>query len=97
MRVKSFKVKPEKNERSLYLDQGRIEDRKEREKFVLVSDWDPRHPDISHILRGNKDTLYRDPLNRRLFPDGSVIAGFRRRRNLGEIICPTKQQRQLQK
>ena len=67
---------------------------KGEKKFVLVSDWDPRHPDISQILRGNKDTLYRDPLNRRLFSDGSVIAGCKRRRNLEEIICPTKPQRQ---
>ena len=33
-------------------------------------------------------------MNRRLFPDGSVIAGFRRRRNLGEMVCPTNPKRQ---
>ena len=60
-----------------------------QKKHVLVSDWDPRNPDISKILRDNKDTLYRDPVNRRLFPPGSVIAGFRRRRNLGEMVAPT--------
>ena len=63
-------------------------------KFVLVSNWDPRNPDIATVLRENKDTLYRDPVNRRLFPEGSVMSGFRRRRNLGEIICPTNPRRQ---
>ena len=63
-------------------------------KFVLVSDWDPRNPDISKIIKENRTTLYRDPMNRRLFPDGSVIAGFRRRRNLGEMVCPTNPKRQ---
>ena len=52
--------------------------------------WDPRNPDIAAIIRSNKTTLYRDPLNRRLFPDGSVIAGFRRRRNLGSLLAPTR-------
>ena len=60
-----------------------------QKKFVLVSDWDPRNPDISKILRDNMKTLYSDPLNRKLFPDGSLIAGFRRRRNIGEMVAPT--------
>ena len=55
-------------------------------KHILVTDWDPRNPDVSAILKKHKSTLYRDPLNRRLFPDGSIIAGFRRRRNLGEMV-----------
>ena len=65
-------------------------------KFVFVSNWDPRNPDISGIIRENRDTLYRDPLNRRLFPEGSVMSGFRRQRNLGEIVCPTKPKRHPQ-
>ena len=36
----------------------------------------------------------RDPVNRRLFPEGSVIAGFRRWRNLGEFVAPTVPRRQ---
>ena len=51
-----------------------------QKKFVLVTEWYPRNPDIAAIIRSNKSTLYRDTLNRRLFPNGSVIAGFRRRR-----------------
>ena len=62
-------------------------------KHVLVSDWEPRNPDIARILKKHKDTLYRDPLNKRLFPEGSIIAGFRRRRNLGEMIAPTTPRR----
>ena len=66
-------------------------------KHVLVTDWDPCNPDISAILRKHKSTLYRDPINRRLFPNGSVIAGFQRRRNLGEMVAPTLPRRQPQK
>ena len=62
-------------------------------KHVLVTDWDPRNPDIAKIIKRNKSTLYRDPLNKRLFPEGSIIAGFRRRRNLGEMIAPTTPRR----
>ena len=65
-----------------------------QKKFVLVTEWDPRNPDIAAIIRSNKTTLYRDPLNRRLFPHGSVIAGFRRRRNLGSLVAPTRPRRQ---
>ena len=62
-------------------------------KFVLVTDWDPRNPDIAKIIRENKSTLYRDPINKRLFPEGSIIAGFRQRRNLGEMIALTTPRR----
>ena len=58
-------------------------------KFVLVSDWDPRVPDIRSAIRSGLDTLYGDAVNRRVFKRGSIISGFRRGRNLGEIICPT--------
>merc|ERR1719300_1818227 len=34
--------------------------------------------------------LYLNPENVKCFPRGSIIAGFRRQRNLGEIIAPTK-------
>ena len=54
----------------------------------------PRNPDIAAIIRSNKATLYRDPHNRRLFPEGTVIAGFRRRRNLGSLVSPTRPRRQ---
>ena len=47
-------------------------------KHVLVTDWDPRNPDIAAILRKHKNTLYCDPVKRRVYPEGSVIAGFRR-------------------
>ena len=65
-----------------------------QKKFVLVTEWYPRNPDIAAIIRSNKSTLYRDTLNRRLFPNGSVIAGFRRRRNLGSLVAPTRPRRQ---
>ena len=58
-----------------------------------MTDWDPRNPDIAKIIRENKSTLYRDPINKRLFPEGSIIAGFRQRRNLGEMIALTTPRR----
>ena len=82
---------PARNNRENFIFRQRRNRRENgAKKFVLVTDWDPRNPDIAKILKQNKSTLYRDPLNKRLFPDGSVIAGFRRRRNLGEMIAPTK-------
>ena len=35
--------------------------RPRRKKFDLVTDWDPRNPDIAKIIRENKSTLFRDP------------------------------------
>ena len=64
-----------------------------KKKHVLVSDWDPRAPNVANILKKHKNTLYRDPINKKLYPEGSVIAGFRRRRNLGEIVAPTNPRR----
>ena len=40
------------------------------------------------------DVLYEDPVNEKLFPRGSIISGFRRGKNLGELICPTNVIRQ---
>ena len=65
-----------------------------KRKHVLVSDWDPRVPDVARILRKHKNTLYRDPINKKLYPEGSVIAGFRKRRNLGQMVAPTLPRRQ---
>ena len=60
-------------------------------KFVLVTEWDPRNPDIAAIIKSNRHTLYRDPINRRLFPDGSVIAGLQKEKKSGlTVVAPTR-------
>ena len=63
-------------------------------KFVLVTKWDPRQPNIHGALKNMMNILYLNPENAKCFPRGSIIAGFRRQRNLGEIIAPTKPKRE---
>ena len=48
-----------------------------------------RKPDLRQAINNATDILYQDPINEKLFPRGSVMSGFRRGKNLGEIICPT--------
>ena len=59
-------------------------------KFAMVSRWDPRGPNIKEGLKQLESILYENPENLRIFPRGSIIPAFRRGRNLGEIIAPTK-------
>ena len=80
-------------EKFIFRPQRNRRDSSGHRKHVLVSDWDPWNPDIAKILQDNKDTLYCDPINRKLFPDGSVIAGFLRRRNIGEMVASTTPQK----
>ena len=63
-------------------------------KFVLATKWDPRNANAHKALRKMEEILYLNVENERCFPRGSIIAGFRRQRNLGEIIAPTKPVRQ---
>ena len=56
----------------------------------MVSRWDPRGPNIKEGLKQLESILYENPENLRIFPRGSIIPAFRRGRNLGEIIAPTK-------
>ena len=40
-------------------------------------------------LKLMEDILYLNKENEKAFPKGSIIAGFKRQRNIGEIIAPT--------
>ena len=65
--------------------------RQQREKkFALVTTWDPRAANVKSGLDKFKEILYQSPENRTLFPPGSIIPGFKRQQNLGEIIAPSK-------
>jgi hypothetical protein len=76
-------------DRAELLTRPRRERRKGR-KHAMVTRWDPRAPDIQKGLQLFQALLHENPDNRRIFPRGSIIAGFRRGRNLGETIAPTQ-------
>ena len=59
-------------------------------KFVLCSKWDPRQPNIKEGLKLFEEILYSSRENEKVFPKGSVIAGFKRQKNIGEIIAPSR-------
>ena len=63
-------------------------------KSVLVTTWHPRAPNIKEGLKLLVERLYQSNENEEAFPRGSVIAGFRRSRNLGEVIAPTRPRRE---
>ena len=50
-------------------------------------------PNLGNILKENLSILHRNPLNKKLFPAESIFPGFKKRRNLGQIICPTNPRR----
>ena len=59
-------------------------------KFVMCSTWDPRQPNVHKGMKLLEDILYQNNENSKCFPKGSIISGFRRQKNLGEIISPSK-------
>ena len=63
---------------------------KQPKKYVFCSKWDPRGPNIHEAIKGFENILYMDNENKKAFPPGSLIAGFRRQKNIGEIIAPSK-------
>ena len=85
---------PARENRENFIFRPRRNKRAGGKKHVMCTLWDPRLPDIAAILKRNKSTLYRDPINRRLYPEGSIIAGFRKRRNIGTMVAPTTPRRQ---
>jgi hypothetical protein len=69
-------------------------ERREKRKFSMVTKYDPRAPNMGEGLKLLKEILHQNPENIRVFPKGSIVTGFRRGRNLWEIIAPTKPQRE---
>ena len=59
-------------------------------KFVFCSKWDPRGPNVHKAIKEFEKTIYLDKENEAAFPPGSLISGFRRQKNVGEIIAPSK-------
>ena len=63
-------------------------------KHVLLSTWHPRAPNIKTGFKMFEEILYMSKDNDTVFPRGSIMPGFRRGRNLGELIAPTQPQRE---
>ena len=59
-------------------------------KYVFCSKWDPRGPNVHEAIKRFENILYMDRENEKAFPRGSLIAGFRRQKNIWEIIAPSK-------
>ena len=59
-------------------------------KYIFCSKWDPRGPNIHTAIKKFQNILYMDKENEIAFPPGSLISGFRRQKNVGEIIAPSK-------
>ena len=57
---------------------------------MICSKLDPRQPNVHEGVNLLEEILYMNKENEKCFPRGSIIAGFRRQKNLGEIIAPSK-------
>ena len=57
---------------------------------MMCSTWDPRQPNVHKGMKLLEDILYQNNENSKCLPKGSIISGFRRQKNLGEIISPSK-------
>jgi hypothetical protein len=61
-----------------------------KEQFVMCPKWDPCAPNVRDGLKLMEEALYFNKENEKVFPRASIIAGFRRQKNVGEMIAPTK-------
>ena len=61
-----------------------------QKKMVLFSKWDSRGHNVHDALKKFKLILYMNKENEIAFPAGSLISGFRRQNNIGEMIAPSK-------
>ena len=60
---------------------------------MLCPKWDPRAPNVRDGLKLMEEALYFNKENEKVFPKGSIIAGFQRQKNVWEMIAPTKPER----
>ena len=68
--------------------------RSSQRNFAMITKWDPRAPNVKEGLKLLEGILYDNPENVNVFPRGSIIPAFTRGRNLGEVIAPTKPERE---
>lgn len=60
-----------------------------KKKIAWVTNYDPRVPSKSAIIKDNLHLLYANEDNMGFFPRGSIIGADRRGKNLGELYKPT--------
>ena len=66
--------------------------KKAKKLFPLVITFNPNLPDIGRIIKKHLHLLHSNPRLKEFFPRNSVIPSFRRRKNLKEILAPSKYQ-----
>ena len=64
--------------------------RNKRTVVPLVLDYNPNLPDIGKIIRNNLTILHANDTMREIFPDKSIIAAYRRPKNLKELLAPSR-------
>ena len=69
-------------DRNNMINGNRNNRRRTQKKYVLCSKWDPRQPNVREGLKLFEEVLYLSEENIKAFPKGSIIAGFRRQKNL---------------
>eukprot|EP00745_Piridium_sociabile_P028914 TRINITY_DN46767_c1_g1_i5.p1 TRINITY_DN46767_c1_g1~~TRINITY_DN46767_c1_g1_i5.p1 ORF type:complete len:381 (-),score=50.73 TRINITY_DN46767_c1_g1_i5:160-1302(-) len=63
--------------------------KKKKKKIAWVTNYDPRVPSKSKIMRKHMGILYSNKKNQQIFPKGMIISADRRLQNIGEIYKPT--------
>lgn len=61
-----------------------------KKMLPLVVDFNPLLPDIGKIIRKHMPILNSSPILGEIFNDNSIIPAFRRRKNLKELLAPSK-------
>ena len=64
--------------------------RSRRKLFLFVTTFNPNLPDVGRIIRKHLAILESDPKLKELFPPNSIIASFRRSKNLKELLAPSR-------
>ena len=69
---------------------------KKTKKIAWITTYDPRVPQKSKIIHKHMHILYRNPQNKKCFPEGLLIGADKKRKNLRQIIKPTVPRRFVQ-
>lgn len=70
--------------------------KKKTNKIAWVTNFDPRAPSKSAIIKKNMHLLHANPDNKTIFPPKRIISAERRLKNLGEMYKPTIPKRFIQ-
>ena len=68
----------------------RTDARSNRKLFPFVATFNPNLPDVGRIIRKHLVVLESNPKLKELFPPNSIIASFRRSKNLKELLAPSR-------